>query len=207
MEPCPLSEWSTGLEKRGLYFEGIVDSAQLDRVLELHKRDTVSTFGTRSSRRVAEPRKQSQASKVATSVQQAAVNDGSQKENTETEKPVKTVRSLPTSSESVHDFMIVIVSMHLHRIFNNVPSLLVDRVLLGCSGLTLLVAVSLSLKALLSALVRNGSLTASMVSSTRDQSLIPAAESSCKGAKRKAVEHILRQQSYSCTQSTVQRLK
>lgn len=29
-----------------------MDESQLDGVLELHKRDTVSTFGTRSSRRV-----------------------------------------------------------------------------------------------------------------------------------------------------------
>lgn len=64
-------EWSNGLERKGLYFEGIVDSAQLNEVLELHKRDTVSTFGTRSSRRVAEPKKGSQSSKMTTDVQQA----------------------------------------------------------------------------------------------------------------------------------------
>ena len=53
----PVPEWSEDLEKAGLYFEGIVDSALLDEVLELHKRDTVSTFGTRSICRVAEPKK------------------------------------------------------------------------------------------------------------------------------------------------------
>ena len=34
-----------------LYYAGIVDG-QLDEILEVHKRDTVSTFGTHSSRRV-----------------------------------------------------------------------------------------------------------------------------------------------------------
>ena len=41
-----------GLSRYALYYAGIVDESQLDGVLELHKRDTVSTFGTRSSRRV-----------------------------------------------------------------------------------------------------------------------------------------------------------
>ena len=44
------SDWRTGLNQRGLYFEGTVDSSDLNSVLEAHKRDTVSTFGTRSSR-------------------------------------------------------------------------------------------------------------------------------------------------------------
>ena len=43
------AKWLTGY---GQYYEGIVDESQLDWVLEFHKRDTVSTFGTRSSRRV-----------------------------------------------------------------------------------------------------------------------------------------------------------
>ena len=96
MASRPVPEWSSDLERKGLYFEGIVDSAVLDEVLELHKRDTVSTFGTGSSRRVAEPKKGSQSSKMTTEAQQA-----DQKENHDTEEPIKKVRS------SVHQYMIV----------------------------------------------------------------------------------------------------
>ena len=42
-----------GLQKCGNYYEGIVDEAKIDEVLEVYRRDTVSTFGTRSSYRVA----------------------------------------------------------------------------------------------------------------------------------------------------------
>ena len=51
------STWTEGLTVAGLYYDGIVDGDKLEKVLELHKRDTVSTFGTRSSRRVSEPKK------------------------------------------------------------------------------------------------------------------------------------------------------
>ena len=47
-----MAVWAKGLTRYGQYYAGIVDESQLDGVLELHKRDTVSTFGTRSSRRV-----------------------------------------------------------------------------------------------------------------------------------------------------------
>ena len=49
---CDMAVWAKGLTRYGLYYAGIVDESQLDEVLELHKRDTVSTFGTHSSRRV-----------------------------------------------------------------------------------------------------------------------------------------------------------
>ena len=42
-----------GLQKCGNYYEGIVDEAKIDEVLEVYRKDTVSTFGTRSSCRVA----------------------------------------------------------------------------------------------------------------------------------------------------------
>ena len=45
--------WAAGLSVAGLYYDGIVDENKLQEILELHKRDTVSTFGTRSSRRVS----------------------------------------------------------------------------------------------------------------------------------------------------------
>lgn len=44
---CPT--WATDLSVSGLYYDGVLDKNKLQDVLELHKRDTVSTFGTRSS--------------------------------------------------------------------------------------------------------------------------------------------------------------
>ena len=46
------SRWADGLTVAGLYYDGVIDEKRLQDTLELHKRDTVSTFGTRSSRRV-----------------------------------------------------------------------------------------------------------------------------------------------------------
>ena len=37
--------WTRGLKKYGNYYEGIVERAEL--VLEMHKQDTVTTFGIR----------------------------------------------------------------------------------------------------------------------------------------------------------------
>lgn len=51
------SKWAAGLTVAGLYYDGVIDGDKLDEVIELHKRDTVSTFGTRSSRRVSESKK------------------------------------------------------------------------------------------------------------------------------------------------------
>jgi len=48
-----MAKWTEGLQKCGNYYEGIVDKAKIYEVLEVHRRDTVSTFGTRSSCRVA----------------------------------------------------------------------------------------------------------------------------------------------------------
>ena len=45
--------WSEGLSAAGLYYDGIIHESRLQDIFELHKRDTVSTFGTRSSRRVS----------------------------------------------------------------------------------------------------------------------------------------------------------
>jgi len=42
-----------GLSVAGLYYDGVVDESRLQEVLELHKRDTVSTFGTRCSLRMS----------------------------------------------------------------------------------------------------------------------------------------------------------
>ena len=38
-----MAVWAKGLTRYGLHYAGIVDESQLDELLELHKRDTVST--------------------------------------------------------------------------------------------------------------------------------------------------------------------
>ena len=48
-----MAEWHKGLQQRGNYFEGVIDGNKLDETLELHRRSTVSTFGTRRSCRAA----------------------------------------------------------------------------------------------------------------------------------------------------------
>ena len=45
--------WAEGLSAARLYYDGVIDDCKLQDTLEHHKRDTVSTFGTRSSRRVS----------------------------------------------------------------------------------------------------------------------------------------------------------
>ena len=47
----PSVDWTAGLKRSGLYLEGIVEASSLNNVLEAHKRDTVSTFGTRTNSR------------------------------------------------------------------------------------------------------------------------------------------------------------
>jgi len=48
-----MAKWTEGLQKYGNYYKGI---KKIDQVLEVHRRDTVSTFGTRSSCRVVRSR-------------------------------------------------------------------------------------------------------------------------------------------------------
>jgi len=48
-----MAKWTDGLLKYENYYEGIVDEEKIDEVLEVHRRDTVSMFGTRSNCRVA----------------------------------------------------------------------------------------------------------------------------------------------------------
>ena len=74
MASLPVPAWAVGLQHKGLYYEGVVDG--LDELLELHKRDTVSTFGTRSSRLTHLP---------------CTPNSDSNKENEDHKKPVMKV--------------------------------------------------------------------------------------------------------------------
>ena len=48
---CGYPAWAHGLTDNNLNYEGVIEGEMLEKTLELHKRDTVSTFGTRSSRR------------------------------------------------------------------------------------------------------------------------------------------------------------
>ena len=47
MNDTDSTSWMQGLQKNGLYYEGIVTSA--DDCLEIFKRDTVTSWGTRTS--------------------------------------------------------------------------------------------------------------------------------------------------------------
>ena len=53
VSPSPAWASNLSVSSCGLYYDGILNQKQLEEVLELHKRDTVSTFGTRSSSRVS----------------------------------------------------------------------------------------------------------------------------------------------------------
>ena len=41
--------WAKGLKRRGLYYEGLIDSGDLEGILEDHKRNTITCYGTRTS--------------------------------------------------------------------------------------------------------------------------------------------------------------
>ena len=44
--------WARQLKRRGFYFEGLVDSDDVETILEGHRRDTVTSYGTRTSSKV-----------------------------------------------------------------------------------------------------------------------------------------------------------
>ena len=46
-----MAKWSAALKTSGLYKDGIVDGSHLESLLEAHRRETASTFGTRRSSR------------------------------------------------------------------------------------------------------------------------------------------------------------
>ncbi len=91
------------LHARGQFreLEKVIDEYFHDHHAErvpLDEHDTVSTFGTRSSRR---PRKASRAAKVTTEEQQVDETNGGQKENLDPETPSTKVRSLVIISTSI----------------------------------------------------------------------------------------------------------
>ena len=44
-------KWARGLHKKGLYYEGLVDNHE--EVIELHRKHTMTTYGTRTSSRTS----------------------------------------------------------------------------------------------------------------------------------------------------------
>ena len=56
--------WHDKLKPCGLYYEGFVDGEHLDECLEDHRKDTASTFGTRSSRLITPATKATNDSQV-----------------------------------------------------------------------------------------------------------------------------------------------
>ena len=50
--PTSLRRERNGMRRCGMYFEGFVDGEKVAECLENHRKDTASTFGTRSSRHV-----------------------------------------------------------------------------------------------------------------------------------------------------------
>ena len=46
--------WTHGLKRVGLYYSGFVDN--LEDVLEMHRRSTLTTYGTRTSKKPSVPR-------------------------------------------------------------------------------------------------------------------------------------------------------
>ena len=47
--------WAKGLKRRDLYYEGLIDSGDLESILEDHKRGTITSYGTRTSSNVTAP--------------------------------------------------------------------------------------------------------------------------------------------------------
>ena len=45
--------WTQGLNRVGLYYSGFVDN--LEDVLEMHRRSTLTTYGTRTSKKPSTP--------------------------------------------------------------------------------------------------------------------------------------------------------
>ena len=52
---CEKPSWTKGLKRRDLYYEGLIDSGDLESILENHKRSTITSYGTRTSGNVTAP--------------------------------------------------------------------------------------------------------------------------------------------------------
>ena len=74
--------WAEGLTRYGLYYAGIVDESQLDEILEVYKRDTVSTLGTHSSRRVTKKTTKQEPSKDDCSASRPSNDQSESTDNT-----------------------------------------------------------------------------------------------------------------------------
>ena len=190
-------KWSSGLERKGSKdFEGIHSRVSQftgqTPTGELHKRNTAgSTFGTRSSHRVSEPKKGSQ----ATAKRNQATEDKNDQEDqikADTKLPIQKVIIKITCTKLIVEYSIYL-SFYL----------VADRALPGCSGHTLWVATRLSSMAPPSALAKHDFLTANTAVNTRNQIPQPVVGYSYKEVKKKDAQHILRQQSSFYTLSIV----
>ena len=47
--------WHKGLRRHDLYYEGLIDSDDLESILEDHKRNIITFYGTRTSSNVTAP--------------------------------------------------------------------------------------------------------------------------------------------------------
>ena len=106
-----MTSWTAGLDHRGVYYEGIVED--LDAVLEKHRFATVTTYGTRRSRKSATSEKRSR--------QSTCVED---EENVASEKSRQS--SAPTREENEENtpsnlVLLIIKYMHVHNTDNQLP--------------------------------------------------------------------------------------
>ena len=47
--------WAKGLKRCDLYYKGLIDTGDLENILEDHKRSTITSHGTRTSSNVTAP--------------------------------------------------------------------------------------------------------------------------------------------------------
>ena len=66
--------WQDKLKPSGLYYDGFIPGKELNDILEIHRRDTASTFGTRKSSNVTAAATTESASKSSGSTTNENVN-------------------------------------------------------------------------------------------------------------------------------------
>ena len=168
--------WAEDLFVAGLY-DGVVDECNLQGTLELHKRDTVSTFGTRSSRRVSKDTKKALKESQVENIENGDVHQ-SGVASTLTEKVNVNPHGTDSSTQrkvQVRDYIILIKTILCHTYLScchrNVPSFI---------GSTQSAIMSSSLITLLSVSEKNERSTVSTVSSITSLSPIPVIECACR---------------------------
>ena len=59
------ASWHKALRRHDLYFEGLIDSGNLESILEEYKRSTITSYGTRTSSNVTAPQAAIKSEKTA----------------------------------------------------------------------------------------------------------------------------------------------